>query len=180
MATAQLPAINDLRSCSEPEQTAALDLLFEPSAAIHAILLPVMRNEDFSSYADLIAACHRCLLSLADNDPGERLMAVVGSHPRLGATKIDSAQSIAEQASLGDGDDTAGQLAALNAEYELRFPGLRYVVFVNGRPRPDIMRDMRARIDRGDYACEVDAALQAMCDIARDRAAKLPVRAPRT
>ncbi|RDA88188.1 hypothetical protein CP532_6843 [Ophiocordyceps camponoti-leonardi (nom. inval.)] len=161
MAAAQLPDINDLRCCSEPEQTAALDLLFEPSGAIHAILLPLIRNEDFSSYADLIAACHRRLLSLTDNDAGERLLAVVGSHPRLGAAKIDSAQSMAEQASLGgEADETAGQLAALNAEYEARFPGLRYVVFVNGRPRPDIMRDMRARIDGGDYACEIDAALQ--------------------
>ncbi|RDA93496.1 hypothetical protein CP533_4016 [Ophiocordyceps camponoti-saundersi (nom. inval.)] len=182
MAAAQLPAISDLRSSSEPEQTAVLDLLFEPSAAIHAILTPVIRNEVFPSYTDLITACHRRLLSLTDNDPGERLLAVVGSHPRLGAAKIDSAQSMAEQASLGGGgaDETTEQLAALNAEYEARFPGLRYVVFVNGRPRPDIMRDMRARIDRGDYAREVDAALQAMCDIARDRAAKLPVRAPRT
>ncbi|PFH57852.1 hypothetical protein XA68_14471 [Ophiocordyceps unilateralis] len=182
MAAAQLPAISDLRYCSEPEQTAVLDLLFEPSAAIHTVLVPVIKSDDFPSYPKLISACHRSLVSLAGENRGEKLLAVVGSHPRLGAANIDSAQSAAEQASLGGGggQDEATALAALNAEYEARFPGLRYVVFVNGRPRADIMRDMRARIDRGDYACEVDAALQAMCDIATDRAGKLPVRAPRT
>ncbi|KJZ76859.1 hypothetical protein HIM_03736 [Hirsutella minnesotensis 3608] len=91
----------------------------------------------------------------------------------VGAKGVDSAQSAAEQANLaGEGEE----LAALNAEYEARFPGLRYVVFVNGRGRPEIMRDMRARIDEGDYAKEVGAALQAMCDIAKDRASKLPVQ----
>jgi 2-oxo-4-hydroxy-4-carboxy--5-ureidoimidazoline (OHCU) decarboxylase len=70
---------------------------------------------------------------------------------------VDSAQSAAEQANLqGEGE----QLAELNREYEERFPGLRFVVFVNGRGRPEIMNDMRGRIDRGDFAKEVDEALQ--------------------
>lgn len=46
-------------------------------------------------------------------------------------------------------------------------------VFVNGRPRPVIMENMRARIDRGDIKAERQEAIQAMCDIALDRATKL-------
>ena len=90
-------------------------------------------------------------------------------------------------------------LGRLNEEYEARFPGLRYVyvlfflflfvglwfliqiwesdevysVFVNGRARPAIMENMRTRIDRGDISAERQEAIQAMCDIALDRAGKL-------
>jgi hypothetical protein len=46
-------------------------------------------------------------------------------------------------------------------------------VFVNGRPRSEIMQNMRARIDRGDVKAERQEAIQAMCDIALDRASKL-------
>jgi len=64
-------------------------------------------------------------------------------------------------------------LGRLNEEYEGKFPGLRYVVFVNGRPRSEIMENMRSRIDRGDIKAERQEAIQAMCDIALDRATKL-------
>lgn len=46
------------------------------------------------------------------------------------------------------------ELARLNGEYEERFPGLRYVVFVNRRGRGEVMGDMRRRIERGDYGAE--------------------------
>ena len=46
-------------------------------------------------------------------------------------------------------------------------------VFVNGRPRPTIMENMRTRIDRGDIKAERQEAIQAMCDIASDRASEL-------
>jgi len=50
---------------------------------------------------------------------------------------------------------------------------LRYVVFVNGRGRPAIMEDIRARVARGDIDLERAGAIKAMCDIAVDRASKL-------
>ncbi|KHO01234.1 Oxo-4-hydroxy-4-carboxy-5-ureidoimidazoline decarboxylase [Metarhizium album ARSEF 1941] len=170
----KLPQISELQTLSKSSQTTALDLLFEPSPAIQSTLLPVVRNAKYSSYSELIDECRTALFDLASNSapskPNPALLSVVGSHPRLGSKRVDSAQSAAEQANLqGDGE----QLAELNREYEERFPGLRFVVFVNGRGRSEIMNDMRARIDRGDFAKEVDAALQAMCDIAKDRASKL-------
>jgi 2-oxo-4-hydroxy-4-carboxy--5-ureidoimidazoline (OHCU) decarboxylase len=71
------------------------------------------------------------------------------------------------------GEEERAKLAKLNEEYEARFPGLRYVVFVNGRSREVIMEDMRRRIERGTQEDEVWAASEAMCDIAIDRATKL-------
>ncbi|KAG5980756.1 hypothetical protein E4U55_003681 [Claviceps digitariae] len=180
MAQQQLPPINELASLPEAAQTTALDLLFEPSPAIHSTLVPVIQNASFSSYTEFIDECRLALFQLAaastPTSPNPVLLSVVGSHPRLGAKKVHSAQSNAEQASLqgqADDQDEAEHLAELNREYEEKFPGLRFVVFVNGRGRPEIMQDMRVRIDRGDYAKEIDAALQAMCDIAKDRASKL-------
>ncbi|KYK56588.1 hypothetical protein DCS_03589 [Drechmeria coniospora] len=201
MSQPQLPRIGDLHSYSDLAQTAVLDLLFEPSAAIHSTLLHVIRTNEYASYPELIDSCHIQLLSLAAtntaDEANQTLLSVLGSHPRLGEKKVDSAQSAAEQANLGGEGE---ELAKLNREYEETFPGLRYVVFVNGRGRPEIMEDMRARIDRGDYTKEVDAAIQvrtkdrpqpaaggwiastdsskAMCDIAKDRASKLPIVIP--
>jgi len=102
------------------------------------------------------------------------LEAILSAHPRLGEKKVESEQSRKEQAQLNQGgSEEAGKLAEFNRKYEERFPGLRYVVFVNGRSRPVIMEDMQTRIDRGDIELEKQEAIQAMCDIAKDRAKKL-------
>ncbi|KAL2155707.1 hypothetical protein VTH82DRAFT_449 [Thermothelomyces myriococcoides] len=81
-----------------------------------------------------------------------------------------SALSAAEQSHLSAEDE---ELARLNREYEARFPGLRYVVWVNGRPRAEILEDMRRRIQKGDAEAEVRTIIEAMCSIATDRARKL-------
>lgn len=167
MSLKSLPHIADLHSETDLDQTDVLDLLFEPSPAIHEALLPVIRTAEYLSYEDLIDACQIGLLSLAAASsiahPDPTLISVLGSHPRLGEKKIDSAASAAEQANLQGGANVqheSEELARLNREYEAAFPGLRYVVFVNGRGRPEIMQDMRTRIARNDMTKEVDAAIQ--------------------
>lgn len=58
----------------------------------------------------------------------EWLDKILGAHPRLGAKKVDSAQSQAEQAQLNTGgEEEATKLRNMNEEYEQTFPGLRYV-----------------------------------------------------
>ena len=52
------------------------------------------------------------------------------------------------------------ELGRLNEEYEAKFPGLRFVVFVNGRGRGEIMEIMRERIGRGDWEAERDGAVE--------------------
>ena len=153
------------------------------------------------TYAALIQDVGSLLGSLASqsaSSPSSRatLHAILGSHPRLGEKKVASAQSRAEQAQLNASSSSSSPsssstpaeeqkrqeeeaaterqlLADLNAEYEARFPGLRYVVFVNGRARPAILANMRERIARGDPAAEEREAISAMVEIALDRARKL-------
>ncbi|KAI0512816.1 Oxo-4-hydroxy-4-carboxy-5-ureidoimidazoline decarboxylase [Xylaria bambusicola] len=204
MATApSLPPISSLPDADEATVTSILDTLFEPSSELRAIAVPAIQrrrrfvaNPDvladrpdddtaFTTYASLIRYVGSLLQQLAvysaspaspsSSASREKLHDILGSHPRLGEKKVDSAQSRAEQAQLNTGGaaDEAERLAALNAEYEEKFPGLRYVVFVNGRSRDVVMEDMRRRIDRGDIRAEEKEAISAMVDIAMDRAKKL-------
>ncbi|KAF1957791.1 hypothetical protein CC80DRAFT_491152 [Byssothecium circinans] len=172
-----LPPIETLSHLPDPELTKVLDLLFEPSPPLHALSLPVLRSTTFPTYPVLITAINTQLSALSSSPNSSdtaKLSEILCSHPRLGEKKVESAQSRAEQAQLQKGgEEEKEKLARLNEEYEERFPGLRYVVFVNGRERPVIMENMRARIDRGDIEAERLEAIQAMCDIATDRAAKL-------
>ncbi|KAI0399157.1 Oxo-4-hydroxy-4-carboxy-5-ureidoimidazoline decarboxylase [Xylaria palmicola] len=201
MAAPSLPPVSSLPTADPEQIRSVLDMLFEPSPEIHAIAVPAIQQKQptpevapFTSYASLVRHVGALLFQLANasssispsspsssppsSSPSpsarDRLHGILGSHPRLGARKVDSAQSRAEQAQLNTGAaDEAQCLAALNLEYEERFPGLRYVVFVNGRGRDVIMEDMRRRIDRGDIGAEEREAIQAMIDIAIDRAGKL-------
>ena len=186
MATPRLPPVASLANADEATVTSVLDTLFEPSPEIHAIAVPAIRRRNrlagnpderpdgdtaFTSYTSLIEHIGSLLQQLAvysaspaspsSSASQEKLHDILGSHPRLGAKKVDSAQSRAEQAQLNIGaTDEAERLAALNREYEEKFPGLRYVVFVNGRSRDIIMEDMRRRIDRGDIRAEEREAIQ--------------------
>ncbi|KAI1465189.1 Oxo-4-hydroxy-4-carboxy-5-ureidoimidazoline decarboxylase [Daldinia caldariorum] len=184
MASMILPPITSLQVAGDDEIKSVLDALFEPSQHLHLIAIPHIRiSTPFSSYSSLIEYVGYLLFLLAESSTilGSRaeLHAILGSHPRLGEKKVESAQSRAEQAHLNtsgtssDEEEEAARLKALNEEYEARFPGLRYVVFVNGRGRDVVMQDMRERIDRGDIFAEEKEAIQAMIDIALDRAKKL-------
>jgi 2-oxo-4-hydroxy-4-carboxy--5-ureidoimidazoline (OHCU) decarboxylase len=154
--SAKLPDIAGLSTLPEDDLTSVLDLLFEPTLDLHALAVPTIRSITFNSYDELIDTLRDQLLTIQKTvhpDPSGRqpLLNILGAHPRLGEKKVHSAQSASEQAQL---QGETEQLAALNREYEEKFPGLRYVVFVNGRGRDVIMSNMRQRIDRGDMAAE--------------------------
>ncbi|KEQ94525.1 hypothetical protein AUEXF2481DRAFT_41105 [Aureobasidium subglaciale EXF-2481] len=172
-----LPSISSLPSLSAEQRADILDLLFEPSTPLHTLSVELLRNRTFASYNDLIATVGVQLTELSESSSASDtkwLESILGSHPRLGAKKVESAQSQAEQAQLNTGgEEEAARLRDLNEEYEKTYPGLRYVVFVNGRSRPVIMEDMKRRIAAGDIAAERAAAIKAMCEIAADRASKL-------
>jgi 2-oxo-4-hydroxy-4-carboxy--5-ureidoimidazoline (OHCU) decarboxylase len=85
---------------------------------------------------------------------------VLDAHPAIGG-KATSARSQAEQ---GTDDDPAvlAELAGLNHLYEEKF-GFRFVVFVNGRPRREIIPILRARLERSrdeELATGVDELVQ--------------------
>ena len=91
--------------------------------------------------------------------------AVLDAHPAIGAAKL-SARSAAEQGS-DDEPEVLEELARLNAEYEGRH-GFRFVVFVNRRPKHEILEVLRARIDRTTEE-ELETALGELVAIAEDR-----------
>jgi 2-oxo-4-hydroxy-4-carboxy--5-ureidoimidazoline (OHCU) decarboxylase len=97
--------------------------------------------------------------------PGEK-KEILDAHPAIGQRRGLSARSAAEQG--GDGDpDVLDELARLNSEYEHRH-GFRFVVFVNRRPKAEILEVLRARIGR-PTTDELETALDELVAIAEDR-----------
>ena len=107
---------------------------------------------------------------------------LIDAHPRLGAPPASvSAMSFREQgyeqeeaANLAseatrERDRVAAELDRLNREYEARF-GFRYCVFVAGRPRAALLQGLAAALE-ATRASELERAIEAVIDIARDRAA---------
>ena len=94
-------------------------------------------------------------------------IAVLNAHPRIGATTGLSARSAAEQNDGTTDRDTLRTLELLNAEYERTF-GFRFVVFVNGRSRAQIVPVLQARLRRARHE-EVATGIDEFLAIARDR-----------
>ena len=59
------------------------------------------------------------------------------------------------------------ELARLNRAYEEKF-GFRFIVFVNRRPRAELLPVLRERLERTKEE-ELDTALHELVAIARDR-----------
>jgi 2-oxo-4-hydroxy-4-carboxy--5-ureidoimidazoline (OHCU) decarboxylase len=109
-----------------------------------------------------LEAARRLVHELPDDEKKE----VLDAHPAIGQRAGLSARSAAEQGT-DDDPDVLTELACLNAEYEQRH-GFRFVVFVNRRPRREILEVLRARIDRSTED-ERETALGELVAIAEDR-----------
>jgi 2-oxo-4-hydroxy-4-carboxy--5-ureidoimidazoline (OHCU) decarboxylase len=101
---------------------------------------------------------------LQDLTPEER-REVLDAHPAIGAKKL-SARSTAEQGLDAD-PEVLADLERLNREYEARH-GFRFVVFVNRRPKAEILEVLRSRIDNPTDE-ELETALGELVAIAEDR-----------
>ena len=110
---------------------------------------------------DPLAAAYDVIAELSQEEKLEALAA----HPAIGARGL-SARSAAEQG-VGDDPETLDALRRLNAEYEQRF-GFRFVVFVNRRPKSEIVPILRERLGRTPEQ-ELDTALHELVAIAKDR-----------
>lgn len=133
---ADLPPPNTLPSLPEDTQLRVLDTLFEPSPQLHRLMQPVLPNQTFPTYTSLIDAVGGRMSALcAANSPIDRdvLFGILGSHPRLGRGPTANSEHLSElskreQAQLQAGaEEQAEKLRVLNAEYEDKFPGLRFV-----------------------------------------------------
>jgi 2-oxo-4-hydroxy-4-carboxy--5-ureidoimidazoline (OHCU) decarboxylase len=112
------------------------------------------RDDPLGSAEDVIAGL----------DEEEKLEAL-NAHPAIGARRL-SARSAAEQGS-DDDPETLAELDRLNREYEQRF-GFRFVVFVNRRPKREIVPVLRRRLGRSRDE-ELDTAVRELVAIAEDR-----------
>ena len=98
--------------------------------------------------------------------PPDEKREILDAHPAIGQRTGLSARSAAEQGADADGG-VLEELARLNAAYEERH-GFRFVVFVNRRPKAEILEVLRDRIDNPTET-ELETALDELVAIARDR-----------
>jgi 2-oxo-4-hydroxy-4-carboxy--5-ureidoimidazoline (OHCU) decarboxylase len=96
----------------------------------------------------------------------EEKVEALAAHPAIGQTSGLSARSAAEQGSESD-PCLLVDLTALNRQYEQRF-GFRFVVFVDGRPKSEILGVLRERMARSREE-ELDTGCRELVAIARDR-----------
>lgn len=116
-------------------------------------------------------ATHEAFLTRArtylDGMSVDERVAVLNAHPRIGADEgALSADSRREQGGR-ESDAVLRELAALNDEYETRF-GFRFVVFVAGRSKSEIVPVLRQRLSRTRDQ-ELATAVSELMAIARDR-----------
>jgi 2-oxo-4-hydroxy-4-carboxy--5-ureidoimidazoline (OHCU) decarboxylase len=117
--------------------------------------------ERLAAVEDPLGRAHELARDLDEDEKKEMLDA----HPPIGA-KAASARSTSEQ---GTDDDPAvlAELAELNRAYEDTF-GFRFVVFVNRRPRREIVPLLRERLARTREQ-ELETAVDELVKIAIDR-----------
>ncbi len=103
--------------------------------------------------------------SLLRTLPEQDKIEAVNAHARIGARGL-AGRSAAEQ---GSDDDPAvlTELASLNQVYEEKF-GFRFLVFVNRRPKAEIIPVLRERLERRREE-ELETALDELVAIAEDR-----------
>jgi len=106
------------------------------------------REEDPLTRADAL------IEELSYEDKVEALAA----HPRIGERSPEQ---------HGDDPEVLAELAELNRAYEEKF-GFRFIVFVNSRPRAELVPVLRERLQRTREE-EMDTALHELVAIARDR-----------
>jgi 2-oxo-4-hydroxy-4-carboxy--5-ureidoimidazoline (OHCU) decarboxylase len=101
----------------------------------------------------------------------EGRIAVLNAHPRIGADPA-SLSALSRREQRGGADlATLRELASLNDEYERRF-SFRFVVFVGGRSKAEIVPVFRERLRRSrddELATGIDEFLA----IARDRLTRI-------
>jgi 2-oxo-4-hydroxy-4-carboxy-5-ureidoimidazoline decarboxylase len=98
--------------------------------------------------------------------PDDEKREVLNAHPAIGQTKGLSKRSAAEQGADVD-PEVIAELMRLNTDYEARH-GFRFCVFVNRRPKTEILEVLRARVDNPTDV-ELETALDELVAIAVDR-----------
>ena len=115
--------------------------------------------ERLATLKDPLGRARDVARALSDEEQKE----VLDAHPAIGARPEGlSARSAAEQ-----GTDEAPELEDLNRRYEEKF-GFRFVVWVNRRPKSELVPILLDRLER-TRAEELETALDELVSIAIDR-----------
>jgi 2-oxo-4-hydroxy-4-carboxy--5-ureidoimidazoline (OHCU) decarboxylase len=109
--------------------------------------------------ADLVAQMRAVLPTLTEAEK----VATLNAHPRIG----EDPRHLSERSLREQGAKAVPELERLNAEYERRF-GFRFVVFVNRRPKAQIVEVLQERLHRSREE-EMEEGLRAIVAIAADR-----------
>jgi 2-oxo-4-hydroxy-4-carboxy-5-ureidoimidazoline decarboxylase len=117
--------------------------------------------EQLAPLEDPLGRARELALGLSESERKE----ILDAHPAIGG-KPTSARSEREQG-IDDDPGVLARLAELNAAYEEKF-GFRFVVFVNGRPRREIVPVLEARMQRPREE-ELSTAVDELVQIAVDR-----------
>jgi len=174
-----LPTLAELNGRAPDDFVAALEPLFEHAPEF---LRRLAAERPFTAWDQLFDRAVGVALEMPETDQIELL----DGHVRLGAdptaTRNRSEMSYREQGydrsasgsdpdASGDRDRLAAELARLNDAYEARF-GFRYVVFVAGRSRSELLPEIAAALHR-DRDAERERGLRHVVAIARDRWRKM-------
>ncbi|CAO3680652.1 unnamed protein product [Umbelopsis vinacea] len=175
-----LPSIQQLNTESRDNFLAVVNTLFETAPPLADRLLA---SRPFSSYLQLIERGEE--ICLGNELTESEKLEVINAHPRIGESSGKlSAMSLKEQGyrsaqqTVSPEDQKVNErLAVLNKEYEERY-GFKFVVFVAGRPRKDIIPVIEDRIKSNNKEAELKTGIVDMMLIARDRLKKLKAASP--
>jgi len=167
----KIPEIAELNALPADAFAASLAPLFEGA---QLLLGRVAEERPFETDAELLAAAHEVAISMPEDERVE----LVEAHPRIGAD-VDTVSELSrdEQGYDEEADENTEtarayeELAMLNEIYERQF-GFRYVVFVAGRSKAEIVPLLEHAL-RNDRDAELRRALDEAIDIAADRLARL-------
>lgn len=145
-----------------------LTLIFERSPELTARLTARVAHGDTPE--DVIEKARAILDTFAERD----LVAVLNAHPRIGA----DARELSDLSRVEQGGDqdprVLEELTRLNAAYERTF-GFRFVVFVNGRSKAQVLDVLRERATRSRDA-ELRTGIDEFLAISLDRLRKTRAR----
>ena len=138
--------------------------IFERSPTLMSGLLKQVQPSDTPE--DIVRKARGILSSFREGE----LVATLNAHPRIG----DDVRALSELSMKEQGSDrdprVVAELQRLNDEYERKF-GFRFVVFVNGRSKAEIIPVMRDRVTRTRDA-ELRTGIEEFLAISLDRLRK--------
>jgi 2-oxo-4-hydroxy-4-carboxy--5-ureidoimidazoline (OHCU) decarboxylase len=131
-----LPDINLLNQASFDNFNHAISILFEPAPPL---AVGLYAKRPFDSYEQLLNMAKQVICQMSKDDQ----IVVVNAHPRLGERNLSAMSAIEQGKIINNSVDQ--QMAQFNQQYEDTH-GFKFITFVNGRSRQDILPEIKSRI----------------------------------